>query len=241
MTMNDCAPEKSPVFIARTTGFLYLIIFLCAGFSEGYVRSSLIVPGDAASTAGNILANQWLFKIGFASDIVAFLCDLVVAVLLYILLKPVSRTLSLIAATLRIIAHPAIASVNLLNHFSALLLLSGADYLASFNADQLQALVLLSLEMHKYGYLLGGAFFGVHCLFLGYLLYRSELFPGILGFLMVLASFGYLTESFGKFLFPPYEQVFTWIVVIPAVIAELSLCLWLVIKGVRKKDVSTGK
>jgi hypothetical protein len=234
--MQDRTAEASPMVYARVAGLLYLVIIICAGFSEGYVRSSLIVPGDAAATAGNILAAPWLFRVGFVSDLIAFLCDAVVAVLFYVLLKPVSRTLSMVAASLRLLAHPAIASVNLLNHFSALLLLGGADYLTAFNTDQLHALVLLFLTTHKYGYLIGGAFFGLHCLILGYLFFKSDLFPGILGILLVLASVGYLTESFGNFLFPRYGHLYAWIVAVPAVIAELSLCLWLLIKGVKIEE-----
>jgi hypothetical protein len=231
--MTDQTAEIPLRKYARITGLLYLVIFVCAGFSEGFVRSSLIVPGDAAATAGNIAAHQLLYRIGFISDLVAFVSDAVVAVLFYILLRPVSKTLSMIAAALRILAHPAIASVNMLNHFAALLLLSGADYLTVFQTDQLNALVLLSLETHKYGYLIGGAFFGFHCLVLGYLLIKSDLFPGVLGVLLIVASLGYLTESFGKFLYPGYEQILTWVVALPAVIAELSLCLWLLTKGIK--------
>ena len=197
------------------------------------MRSSIIVPGDATTTANNIMASEFLFRVGFVSDLIAFLCDLAVSVLFYVLLKPVNKTLSLIAASLRLLAHPAIASVNLLNHFAALLLLSGADYLTVFNPDQLHALVMLFLNMHHYGYLIAGAFFGFHCLLLGYLLFKSDLFPGILGIFMVVASCGYLIESFGNFLFPGYEKLFAMIVVVPAVIAELSLCLWLLVKGVK--------
>lgn len=228
--------EKSPLFYARTAGILYLIIIVCAGFSEGYVRSSLIVPGNAGATAGNIMASEWLFRLGFVSDLIAFMCDLAVAILFYVLLKPVSKTLSLIAASMRVIAHPAIASINLLNHFSVLLLLSGADYLTVFNTDQLHALVLLMLNTHKYGYLIGGAFFGVHCFILGYLFVKSDLFPKVLGIMLAVAAAGYLTESFGNFLFPGYEDIFIWIVAVPAGIAELSLCLWLLIKGVKKTN-----
>ena len=232
--MTSHANEKSPLFYARTAGILYLIIIICAGFSEGYVRSSLIVPGDAAATAGNIMASEWLFRVGFVSDLIAFICDLAVAILFYVLLKPVSKTLSLIAAALRLLAHPAIASINLLNHFSVLFLLSGADYLTAFETDQLHALVLLLLSAHKYGYLIGGAFFGVHCFILGYLFVKSDLFPKTLGIMLAIAAAGYLTESFGNFLFPEYEDIFIWIVAVPAVIAELSLCLWLLVKGVKK-------
>lgn len=218
---------------ARITGLFYLIIIVCAGFSEGYVRAHLIVPDDAAATAHNILASEGLFRIGFVCDIIAFLSDVAVSILLYELLKPVNKTLSLIAASLRLLAHPAIASINLLNHFAALLLLSGADYLTAFETDQLHALVLLALNAHRYGYLIGGAFFGLHCLILGYLLFKSAYFPKILGILLALASLGYLTESFGNFLYPNYEEIYAWVVVVPAGIAELSLCLWLLLRGIK--------
>jgi hypothetical protein len=221
--------------IARTAGLLYLIIIVCAGFSQGYVRSTLIVPGEAAQTAGNIIASVDLFRLGFASDLIAFMSDLAVAIIFYILLRPVNNTLSLLAASFRLVAHPAIASVNLLNHYAALLLLSGSDYLKAFEADQLYALALLFLNIHKYGYLLAGAFFGLHCLLLGYLIFKSDLFPSILGVFMVFASLGYLTESFGIFLFPAFETLFAWFVAVPAVIAEMSLCMWLLFKGVKEQ------
>ena len=220
---------------ARITGVLYLIIIICAGFSEGYVRSSLIVSGNAAATADNIVNSEWLFRVGFVSDLIAFLSDAAVAILLYVLLRPVSKTLSLLAASFRLLAHPAIASINLLNHFIALSLLSGAGYLNVFEAGQLQAMVLLFLNMHNIGYLIAGAFFGIHCFILGYLLYKSDMFPGILGILMVIASISYLMESFGNFLLPEYEDLLAWIVGVSAGIGELSLTFWLLIKGVKNQ------
>ncbi len=221
--------------MARITGVLYLIIIICAGFSEGFVRSSIIVPGNATETVDNIVNSEWLFRVGFVSDLVAFLCDAAVAILLYVLLRPVSKTLSLLAASFRLLAHPAIASINLLNHFIALSLLSGAGYLNVFEAGQLQAMVLLFLNMHNIGYLIAGAFFGVHCFILGYLLYKSDLFPGILGILMIIASISYLADSFGNFLVPGHEEILQWIVGLCAGIGELSLTFWLLIKGVKNQ------
>lgn len=221
---------------ARIAGVLYLVVIVCAGFSEGYVRSSLIVAGDASATAHNIMASEWLFRLGFVSDLVAFLADAGVAILLYVLLRPVNRILSVAAAVFRLLAHPGIAGLNLLNHYTALLLLGGAEYLNAFDPQQLEAMALVSLESHTYGYLIAGAFFGIHCLVLGYLLYRSTLFPKILGVLLVLAAAGYLTESFGNFMLPQYETFFAWVVAIPAVIGEVSLCLYLMIKGVRETE-----
>lgn len=226
----------SPKNTAKIAGVLYLLVILCAGFSQGYVRESLIVAGDAAATAQNIIHSEWLYRLGFVSDLVAFLCDLIISVLFYILLKPVNKTIALIAAFSRLLAHPAIASINLLNHFIALELLSGADYLAAFDTNQLHALVLLFLDMHAVGYLIGGAFFGLHLFFLGYLLFKSALFPNVLGILIGLAAAGYIIESFGTFLFPKYKDVYTWLVTVPAVIGELSLALWLLIKGVKTQS-----
>ena len=221
---------------ARVAGLLYLIIILCAGFSEGVVRSGLIVPGDATMTAENIVASEGLFRLGFVADLIAFMCDAAVAVLLYVLLKPVSKTISLLAAAFRLIAHPAIGTINLLNHFAALQFLGGENYLKVFEPQQLHALALFFLERHGYGYLVAGAFFGVHCFLLGYLLFKSDLFPRPLGILMVVAAFGYLIESFGNFLFPSHEDALAWVVGVPAVFGEVSLTLWLLIKGVNVKE-----
>ena len=217
---------------ARFAGILYLIIIVCAGFSEGYVRSNLIlVPGDATATANNIMAFEWIFRIAFASDLIAFLSDIGMAVLLYVLLKPVSKTLSLMAAFFRL-AQTAILGINLLNHFTPLLLLSGADYLTVFETDQLHALVMLFLNAHTYGYLISGVFFGLHCFVLGYLLFKSDYFPRIFGVLLIFASFGYLTDCFTNFLLPDYAAITGWLVVATAIIAELSFAFWLLLKGV---------
>lgn len=231
--MHDHTDKSSLRTYARIAGVLYLVIIVCAGFSEGFVRSSLIVPGDADGTVANIMASEMLYRIGFVCDLIAFMSDAAVAVLLYVLLRPVSKPLSMVAASFRLLAHPAIATVNLLNHFAVLLLLRGSEYLSAFAPEQLNALVMVMLNAHHYGYLIGGAFFGIHCLLLGYLLTRSDLFPGWLGVLLIVAAFGYLIESFGGFLFPGHEAVYLMIVLVPASVAELSLCGWLLIKGVR--------
>lgn len=230
--MSTPATEASPGALARLAGLLYLVVIVCAGFAEGYVRSGLLVPGDAAATAENIRAAEGLFRLGFSADLVAFLCDVAIAGLLYVLLAPVSRTLSLLAAWFRLLAHPAIASVNLLNHYGALLVLDGTG-LAAFEPDQLDALALLLLEAHGYGYLIGGAFFGVHCALLGWLLFRSSRFPAALGVLLAVAGGGYLLESFSFFLVPALEALASGVVVVTAGVAEVSLCFWLLLKGVR--------
>jgi hypothetical protein len=122
----------------------------------------------------------------------------------------------------------------LLNHFTALLLLSGAGYLAVFEPGQLHALATLVLQMHSYGYLISGVFFGLSCIVLGHLFIRADYQPGILGVLLFFAAFGYLVDSFTNFLLPDFAAISEWLVVASAVVTELSLCVWLLVKGVKE-------
>ena len=229
------AADTSPRKAARVAGILYLAIIIAGIFAQFFVRSSLVVPGDAAATAANITASEALFRLGFVSDLVMILCDVAIGVLFYILLKPVNNTLALLAAFFRL-AQAATLGINLLNMFFAVQLLSGADYLSIFSAEQLQALALFFLEAHAAGYSIAMVFFGLSILVLGYLLFKSGYVPRILGVLLVLASFGYLIDSFASFLllnYANYQAIFTQIVLIPAFISELALCLWLLVKGVK--------
>lgn len=218
---------------ARAAGALYLVIIVAAGFAEGYVRATLVVPGDSATTAANILGSATLFRAGFFADLIAFMADAAVAMLLYVVLRSTDRTVALVAAAFRLVAHPAIASLNLLNHLGALVILDRPSYLSGFEVTELEGLASLALDMHGYGYVVGGAFFGVHCALLGYLLYRSTLFPRLLGVLMVAAGAGYLFESFAVFVAPGLEGLASQVVVATASIGEVSLCLFLLVRGVR--------
>ncbi|MBN1217342.1 MAG: DUF4386 domain-containing protein [Anaerolineae bacterium] len=221
---------------ARIVGILYLIITVFAPFSMMYVPSTLIAPGDAATTANNTLASEGLFRAGIASDAVVFLIEIVLTVMLYVLLKPVSKTLSLAAAFARL-AMTVIQGINLLNYFMVLLLLSGADYLSGFEPNQLHALVLLFFNAHEYVAFIWGLFFGLHLLALGYLVYRSGYIPRILGVLLVVTSLCYLTQSFGNILCPTYKEIFTTIGFVA--IIEIAFPVWLLIKGVKEQQPAT--
>jgi hypothetical protein len=189
------------------------------------------VPGEATSTADNILAPESLFRIAIISDAAIFLIEIVVTALLYVLLRPVSRTLSLAAAFARL-AMAVIQGINLLPYFIALLLLSGAGYLTVFEPDQLNALVLLSLNAHENAVYIWQAFFGLSLFVLGYLIFESGYFPRILGVLMVVGALGYLIDSFGNILFPSYGEIFGLVVAVTAIIGELPFFVWLLVKGV---------
>lgn len=158
---------------------------------------------------------------------------MVVVLLLYVLFRPVSKLGSLISAGFRL-TGTSIYGVNLLNYFAALLILSGSEYLNSFDPSQLNSMALMFLTIHKHGYDLGLVFFGFHCLFLGYLLFNSGSFPKILGVLMVLAGIGYEAGSYTLFLWPEYTSMIAPIYTLP-LIGELSLGLWLLIKGIKNQ------
>lgn len=217
---------------ARIAGVLYLMVIIFGIFAEVGVRSSLIVSGDAATTARNIMGNETLFRIGFMSDLIMMACYLLLAFTLYVLLKPANNNLSLLFV-LFTLASVAIMSINMLNQFAALLILSGVDYLTVFSADQLQALAMLFLDLRKYGYFIAQIFFGLWLLPLGYIGMKSGYFPRILGILLILASFGHLIQYFQVFLFPDYEAI-TYPGLAIATIGEFSLCFWLLIKGVKE-------
>lgn len=219
---------------ARIAGVLYLVIIICAGFSQGAIRESVMVSGDSFATAENILGSSYLFRIALIADLVAFMSDIGVSILLYYLLKPVSQILSLVAASFRLIAHPAIGSLNLLNHFAALRVLESPSLTNVYSMDELFVVSNFFMEAHFVGYLIAGALFGIHCLILGYLLYKSDWFPKIIGVLLGIAGIGYLTESFGFMLIPEHKSLFAVIVGISAGIGEITLCLWLLIKGVKQ-------
>ena len=222
--------------LARLTGVLYLVIIVCAGFGQGLVRGTLLVPGDAAATAANILSDQTLFRLGFTADIVAFLADAAVAVLLYRLLRPVDETVALLSMAFRLIAHPAIGAVNLLNHHAGLLILDEAGPLSGWSAVQREGMARLVLDLHGHGYLIAGAFFGIHCALLGWLLYRSPLFPRVLGLLLGAAAVGYLTESFVGFMTTGYATLTSALVVSTAGVGEVALCGYLLVRGVSRRS-----
>ena len=239
--MTNRISDISPRQTARVAGFLYLMIIAFGIFAEFFVRQSLVVTGDATATARNIMASEWLFRVGIASDLIMIMCDVALALIFYVLLKPVSNSLSLLAAFFRL-AQASILGINLLNLFLVLQLLSGADYLTVFGADQLHALVLLFLDAHRIGYSIALVFFGLSLFFLGYLIFKSGYFPRILGIFLIVASLGYLIDSFASFLlssYHDYEAIFALVVFLPAFIGELSMCLWLLFKGVKIPEMET--
>src|SRR5215218_7920905 len=192
--MTTRTAGTSPLLYARLAGLLLIIVAAISAFSIIYVPSTLIVPGDATATADNVRASGGLVSLGIVSDSLIFLTEIVLSVLIYVLFRPVSRMLALVAAFARL-AMAVIQGINLLPYFTALLLLSGAGYLTVFEPDQLDALALLLLNAHQYGVYIWQLFFALHLFVLGYLIFNSGYFPRILGVLVVVGSLGYLADS----------------------------------------------
>jgi hypothetical protein len=176
------------------------------------------------------MASEMLFRAGIASETIVFLVEIVMAAIFYVLLRPVSPTLSLAAAFARM-AEAVVQAVNLIPSILIFLVMSGPSYLAVFEPEQLDAVMLLSLDLYGYVTLVWGFFFGLHLILLGYLVYKSGYFPKILGGLLMFAAFGYLLQSYGIFLVPQYKELLDAIVMIAAVPGELAFTIYLLWKG----------
>ena len=221
----------SPQLYARVGGVLYLIIILAGLFGEVFVRATLIVPGDATATAHNIMGSELLFRSGVVGDLIMHVCDIPLTLIFYVLLRPVSRDLSLLGAGFSFL-QTTILCANKLNLVTVLLLLGDANYLKAFDPNQLQALASLSLTLHEYSFGVGLIFFGVSCLVVGYLIFKSSYFPRTIGILQIIARLCYLINSLSQLLHPALAEKMFPFILLPAFIGELATCLWLLVKGI---------
>lgn len=217
--------------LARIAGACYLVVIATGVFSEVFVRQALRVSNDAVLTAQNIQASEMLFRWGFVADLVNFVVGLPTILIIYYLFKPFNKILLQIAVA-SVVIQTAIIAVNLLNQLLPLLILSGDSYLASFPPEQLATLTLLSLNLQSQGYAIGLVFFGVYCLIIGYVSFRSGLLPHILGAVYALTGLCYLANSFTMFLSRGFENALFNYVALPIFLGELSFSLWLLIKGI---------
>lgn len=224
---------------ARMAGLFYLIYMLTTIPADLLGRSKLIVFGDAAATANNITASAWLFRLSFVGDLVSAVFFLLAAWALYALLKSVNKDLALLFLLLNL-GGVAVYSINLLNQFAALLLLSGADYLKVFQAEQLQALAMFFLDLRQNGYWIANLFFGVWLFPLGYLVYKSGFLPRILGIVMMIHFVGWTMTSLQFFLFPNYG-VILYLTGALGFISEFGLTMWLLVMGVTEQKQNGGE
>ena len=222
--------RESPVRQARIAGACWLLCMVASivGFVVG---GPLIVANDAAATAANILANESLYRLGFAFDLISGASYLGATVFLYYVVKPVSRSLSLLAAFFGL-AGIAIGGVTWVSHLALLVLLHGEQYLTAFTTSQLQAIALTALQLQLQAFSIGMVFFGVQCISIGYLVARSTFLPRILGILLSIGGTSYVIASFASFLIPSFGAHLISFVLPVALIGEGSLTVWLLVKGV---------
>lgn len=227
--MTSPAIETSPQFYARLAGVLLLISFVAGGFGEWYVPTKLIVPADAAATAANFIASDFLFRLGFASYLIEAVCDVALSLILYVLLKPVHREIALLAVFFGLVSTAVFAVAGELFYFAPSFILRGDDYLTAFSQDQVNSLALLSLKFSAYGGGLFMIFYGVASILRGYLIFRSGYLPKVLGVLLALGGLGFVTRNFALVLAPAFASD---LFLPPMIIAIVALGLWLLLKGI---------
>jgi hypothetical protein len=225
------ATSMAPRTLARVGGILYLIIITLGVFEEMFVRSRLIVAGDAAKTAANLISHELLWRLGIAAELVLLSCATALTIVFLVLLGRVSQPLAWLATlfNLMAVAVEAVAAVNLAE---ALFPLGEASYLQAFEPAQLHALSRLASRSHAHGFGVALVFFGWCALLLGVLIYRSGFLPRVLGALMGVAGVCYLINSFALIVAPAVANRLFPAILIPAFVAELSLAMWLLVKGV---------
>jgi hypothetical protein len=221
--------EVSPRVKARMTGVFYVLTGSTSVFAEFVVLGRLVVTGDATATATNILAHKSLFWLGFTSALIAVACQIAVMVLMYGLLKPVSRSVSLLAAVFMLM-ECAVLAVGSLLQLAPMVVLGGGGYLGVFTGEQRQALALLFLNLNAQVFNISLVFFGFWCFLIGYLIFRSTFLPRIIGMLMAVTGLGYLT-----LLSPPLANALYPFYLAPATFGETSLILWLLVVGVNEQ------
>jgi len=215
----------------RLAGLLYLLTSILGVFSMIYVPSKLIVSGNAAATANNIIASETLFRLSIAGQFISQAGFIFVALALFDLLKGVNRRQALLMVILIVVSIP-IAFLNELNSIAALVLMRGADFLSMFEKPQRDALAMLFIHLHNRGLGVAQIFWGLWLFPLGMLVYRSQFLPRFLGAWLAIGGLANVIVSLTSVLLPQYQhKVFSYSQ--PAMFGEVAFMLWLIIKGAK--------
>jgi hypothetical protein len=222
----------SPRRLARIAGLLYLVNAIVAGFAYGFVATKVYAAGDAAATAANVLANPGLVRLGVVADLFQATEWIFLGMALYLLLGHANGNAAR-AMVVLVAIGAAIVCLNDVFEYMAVRVATDASYAAAFGAAGSNALVLLLLDLQHYGFLIAQIFFGLWLIPLGYLAYRSRMFPRALGVALIVAGVCYLADMLGLFLVPDFGKQINAFLVIPPTIGETWMALYLLVKGVR--------
>jgi hypothetical protein len=222
----------SPRRLARIAGLFYLLVAIFGGFAEGFVDPKLYVAGDATTTVGNVLANPGLVRMGVVAHLLDATFFVLTAMIFYVLLQHVHKS---VARSILVFAALAVGimTLNAVFQFEGLRVVTDASYAAAFGIAGSNALVLLLLDIQHYGTLSAQVFFGLWLAPLGYLAYKSGLFPKALGVALIAATVCYLVDLLAAFLLPGFGQAIHGFVLIPSAVAEIAMVLYLIVIGVK--------
>jgi hypothetical protein len=223
---------SSPKRLARIAGVLYLLNGITSGFAFGYVLTKVYIPGNAVTTAANVAANAGLVRLGVVADLFQGAEWVFLAMTLYLLLKHVHQN-SARAMVVLVAIGAAIVCLNEVFQFESVRVATDSAYAAAFGTAGSSALVLLLLEIHHYGFLAAQIFFGLWLMPLGYLAYKSAMFPKALGVALVLGGACYLVGLLAVFLVPDFGEKINTFVTLPSAIAEISMLVYLLVVGVK--------
>jgi hypothetical protein len=229
---SDEGATDSPKRLARIAGVLYLLVGIFGGFAEGFVDPKMYVAGNAAATAGNVVANSGLVRMGVVAHLLDGTFFVFLAMTLYILFRHVHKSVARAMLVLVALAT-GIICLNAVFQFEGLRVATGSSYAAAFGAAGSNALVLLLLDTQHYGTLIAQVFFGLWLVPLGYLAYVSEMFPKWLGVVLIVGGICYLVDLLAAFLVPSFGQEIHTILVIPSAVAEISMVVYLLVIGVK--------
>jgi hypothetical protein len=227
----------APVAYARFAGLCYLAIFVLAIYANFSIFGQLIVSGDPAASADNISENMSRFRLGVGLFLAVLVFDVLIAWSLYLVMKPVNANLSLLSAIFHLVYTAAHVGV-VLNLVAAIDIAIAPETYAAMEPALKQVFTYHFLASHESGFTVTLIFFGVHLLVLGYLIVKSTYLPSAIGVLIAVAGAGYLIDGFGTVLFGDYDgeaSLGLYIVILPALIGEGALILWLCIRGVNRQ------
>jgi hypothetical protein len=223
---------RSPRRLARIAGLLYLAVGILGAFAFAGVYSAMYVAGDAAATASKLVANAGLVKIGVAADLIQVTVWVFLALTLYVLLQHVSGYAAR-AMVILVSIGASLSFLNILFEFQGMRVATDPTYTATVGAAGATALAMLMLDLQHYGYSIAGIFFGLWLVPLGYLTFKSGMFPRVLGIVLVVGGIGYLFDTLAAFVAPELTPVVHAVAALLGVVAEVSLLAYLLVKGVR--------